>query len=82
MGERLDALAVRESNGKSYFTKIGVAFPARDGNGFSLLLDAVPASADGQYKILLRTPLPPRGEQQTRQPAPFEPDYTDDVPFD
>ena len=29
MAERLDALTVRESNGKSYFTKIGAAFPNR-----------------------------------------------------
>lgn len=56
--ERLDALTVRESNGKSYFTKIGAAFPNKDGKGFTVLLDAVPASNEGQYKIMLREPLP------------------------
>jgi hypothetical protein len=65
MAERLDALTVRESNGKSYFTKIGAAFPNKDGKGWTILLDAVPASNEGQYKIMLREPLPPR-ENQTQ----------------
>ena len=60
---RLDALCVRESNGKSYFTKIGAAFENKDGKGWSLLLDAMPASNDGQYKIMLREPLPKDGER-------------------
>lgn len=56
--ERLDALAVRENNGKSYFTKIGAAFPNKDGKGFTVLLDAMPAPAEGQFKVMLREPLP------------------------
>lgn len=60
MADRLDALAVRESNGKSYFTKLGVAFASKDGRGWNVLLDAVPAPTDGQFKLLLREPLEPR----------------------
>ena len=56
MTQRYDALTVRESNGKSYFTKIGALFPNKSGNGFTALLDAVPASTDGQYKILFKIP--------------------------
>jgi hypothetical protein len=56
MAERYDALTVRESNGKSYFTKIGAMFPNRTGSGFTLVLDAVPGSMDGQYRILLKEP--------------------------
>jgi hypothetical protein len=67
MSERLDALSVRESNGKSYFTKIGAAFPNRDGKGWSILLDAMPASNEGQYKIMLRAPLPRDGDNQRGQ---------------
>ena len=62
--ERLDALSVRESNGKPYFTRVGVAFPNRDGKGWTVLLDAMPAPTEGQYKILLREPLPRDGQQQ------------------
>jgi hypothetical protein len=64
--ERLDALTVRESNGKSYFTKIGAAFPNKDGKGWTVLLDAVPASNEGQYKIMLREPLPKDDRSGTR----------------
>jgi hypothetical protein len=67
MSERLDALAVRESNGKSYFTKIGAAFPNKDGKGYTILLDAIPAPVDGQFKIMLREPLPKDGAQRDQQ---------------
>lgn len=85
MNERLDALSVRESNGKSYFTKIGAAFPNKDGKGFSILLDAFPAPVDGQFKIMLRVPLPKDGQrpQQQQQAAP-DAGWDDDggsVPF-
>lgn len=79
MTQRLDALAVRESNGKNYFTRIGVAFPAKSGGGYSVLLDAVPASVDGQYKILLRERDDAPRQQQSQPEAPA--DLDDDVPF-
>ena len=80
MTERLDALTVRETNGKSYWTRIGVAFPAKQGPGWSIMLDAMPASTDGQYKIMLREPLPKDGE---RKAAPRATSYDDleDAPF-
>jgi len=81
MSERLDAVTVRESNDKSYFTKIGVAFPSRNGPGYTLLLDAVPASADGQYKILL---MPPRDQSAGRgsgNGGRQRRELDDDVPF-
>lgn len=61
MADRYDALCARESNGKTYFTKIGAAFPNRDGKGFSVVLDAMPAPTEGQFKIMLREPLPKDG---------------------
>ena len=61
MTERLDALTVRESNGKSYWTKIGAAFPNRNGPGYIVRLDAMPASVDGQFAIHLRAPMPRDG---------------------
>ena len=68
MTERYDALTVRESNGKSYFTKLGAMFPNKSGDGFTLVLDAVPASVDGQYRILLKVPQP-RDDRQQQAPA-------------
>lgn len=66
MSERLDALVVREytdrdGNKKSSWTKIGAAFPTRDG-GWSITLDALPIPSMGdrglETRILLRAPLP------------------------
>jgi hypothetical protein len=90
MAERLDALTVREYNGKSYWTKIGAAFPNKNGEGYIVRLDAVPASVDGQYAIHLRVPLPKDGQgsgQSGGRSAPPErsgfasDDLSDDVPF-
>jgi hypothetical protein len=39
-------------NEKGYFTRIGVAFSHKDGNGFTIMIDAIPL--DG--KITLRVP--------------------------
>jgi len=63
MAERLDALVVKEKDGKTFFTKIGAAFPNKSGDGYTLALDALPTSnAEGDTKILLKKPLPPRQE--------------------
>lgn len=73
--DRMDALIVRENNGKSYFTKIGSLWQSKDGKGFTATLDAIPAAIDGQYRILFRPPLPKDGQR----PSPSNLD--DDVPF-
>lgn len=91
MTERLDALTVRESNGKSYWTKIGAAFASK-GGGWIVRLDAMPAPVEGQFSIHLREPLPkdgdnPRGRsaaadrQQAGQRARND-DLGDDGDFD
>lgn len=86
MSDRYDALTVRESNGKSYFTKIGAMFANRSGGGFTLVLDAVPASNEGQYRILLKEPQPRDGQRgggapQTKGRPSFDDDLNDDPPF-
>lgn len=64
MAERLDALTVREDkNGKSYWTKIGAAWPNKNGPGYIVRLDAMPAPTDGQFAIHLREPLPKDGKR-------------------
>lgn len=46
MADRMDILATRkdEASGKTYYTRIGVAFPIKDGTGWSLRFDALPVS--------------------------------------
>lgn len=77
---RLDALTVRESGEKSYWTRIGVAFPGRDGS-FIVRLDAMPASHEGQYVIHLREPRTDTGNQGGGQRRPSRDDDSDRVPF-
>lgn len=56
--DRYDVLTVREKDGKSYFTKLGAMFPNRTGDGFTVMLDAVPASVDGQFRLIVKKPQP------------------------
>lgn len=82
MTERLDALSARESNGKTYWTKIGVAFASKDGTGWNVLLDAMPAPVDGQFKITLKPPMPRDDSKPARQAPAFEQGGADDdIPF-
>ena len=52
-------------DGKSFFNRVGSAFPHRDGQGFNVLLNAVPV--DG--RVTLRTPRE-RLEALEQQSAP------------
>jgi len=92
---RLDAMIATDyvtSNGdsKTRWTKIGTAWPAKQGAGYSIVLDALPLpsmSRDGKLecRILLREPLPARddaprnGTPARNNRAPV--DDLDDVPF-
>lgn len=56
MSKRYDAFIAKDVNGKSYWTKIGAMFENRSGNGFSLILDAIPPTVDGAYRVSLFEP--------------------------
>lgn len=92
---RLEAFTVRKytnSDGeeKSAWTRIGIAFPHKNGEGFNIQLDAIPApsaSKDGgmKFEIVLRPPMEKDGERKggkyptrsTEPPAPSD----DDLPW-
>lgn len=95
MSDRYDAVAVRkytdrDGNEKSAFTTIGVAWPMKDRDGYSLRLHCLPAPVDGEYAILLFPPKPreddhpaPRSNAPPRRP-PVAPSFAgrdDEVPF-
>lgn len=49
---RMTAYNVRETeDGKSYFNRIGAAFPHKDGQGYNLHLEALPVSG----QVVMRT---------------------------
>jgi hypothetical protein len=47
------AYVVRESKGKSFWTRIGAAWPHKDGNGFNLQIEVVPF--DGKITLRVAT---------------------------
>ena len=73
MSDMLEALVVREKDGKSWWTKIGVAFPNRDGTGYLIRLEATPL--DGVIHL-----RPKRAPKEARSPVHREPG--DDAPQD
>jgi hypothetical protein len=62
-----EAFAVRESKGKSYFTRIGVVWPHKNGNGFNIDLHALPI--DG--KLVL---MPPKEKAEAADAGTPDPD--------
>ena len=57
MADRYELKVMRKGNdGKSYGTRIGVAFPWKEKDGFSLVLDALPIGQmndKGEYEVRL-----------------------------
>lgn len=69
MADRYDVVNFRKTqNGKTYAVRLGSAVPSKNGDGFALYLDAMPAPEDGQYKLNV---VPPR-ERQNSAPAPSQ----------
>lgn len=98
MADRYDILVFREgSDGKSYATKIGTAWPRKGGeDGFSIVFDALPL--DGRAMMMPPKPREDRGGfgggggqrseqggQRRGYPDPKqankEPNPDDDIPF-
>lgn len=80
MTERLEAFTVRkdEQSGKSYWTRLGIAFPTKNG-GWSIKLDALPVNGE----IMLMPPKP-KEDDNSRQRGPGGHggyDKSDDIPF-
>lgn len=80
---RFDLVSPRKAkdSDKTYFTKVGVAFPNRSGDGFSLVFEALPLpDAEGQVRVLMM-PAKERDERPQRQgnrPAGRD---DDEIPF-
>jgi len=58
MTKRFDLISPRPNkNGKTYWLKIGAAFPL-DKGGFSLVFDALPLpDAEGRVSVLMKEPM-------------------------
>jgi len=80
MPDRYDAMVARKRGDKTYWCRIGAAFPNKNGPGFTVLLDALPIpDADGRCAVSL---FPPREKDNkpTDHQAPLNND-PNDSPF-
>lgn len=81
---RYDVVSIREyeHNGetKKNYTKLGVAFPFKDKDGYTVRLDAIPAPQDGTFTFLLFPPKPREDQPSGGQGGPAG-DLDDSIPF-
>lgn len=78
---RYDLISPRaRKDGKTFWVKVGAAFP-KDGGGFSLVFDALPLpDADGNVRLLMAEPRD--SQPQQRQEAPAQDRHIEDsIPF-
>jgi hypothetical protein len=78
MMERYALLTAREKDGRSFFTKVGVMFPNRSGEGFTMYFEALPIPGPDGVKVIVKKAEPkPTGNREPTQadsygePAPF-----------
>ncbi len=91
MASRFDVMYSKESNGQTFWTKCGVAFPFKNGKeGFQVMLDAVPAPVDGAYRLTFFPPkdnnpkaetYTPRGRPASAASRQTVDEMDDDIPF-
>lgn len=61
---RMDVIAFRKgANDKTYAVRLGSAVPKKQGDGYTLYLDAIPAPTEGQWVMSV---VPPRQQQERR----------------
>ena len=52
MAERMDVIAFKKgANGKSFAIRCGSAVPSREGPGYRVYLDSIPAPEEGQWVL-------------------------------
>lgn len=84
---RLDAMSPRKRGDKTFWTRVGSAWPNKNGVGYQIVLDALPLpDSDGRCVINLFAPKPQESRQQApkgRQSDPQAPldDWGDPPPF-
>lgn len=54
--KRYDVMSAKESNGKTFWNRIGVAFLNKAENGYNVMLDAMPAPTEGAFRFSLFEP--------------------------
>lgn len=83
--ERFDVMSAKESKGQTFWNRVGVAFLNKAGNGYNVMLDAMPAPTDGAFRFSLFQPKENNnssgGSGGGKRPAANIPDEDDSIPF-
>lgn len=62
MTDCMDVVSFKKTqSGKTFAVRLGSATPNKDGNGWNLWLDAMPAAVEGQFRLSV---VPPRDNKQ------------------
>jgi hypothetical protein len=77
MKQQPHAVYTVRSNGEmEIWTRLGAAFPNKKGAGFTVLLDGMPASNRGRYRLIV---LPPKPAAEAEVQAPADEDQEGDI---
>lgn len=68
--------AVKGKDDKTFWNRCGTMFPAKNGDGFSIVLDAIPVSQEPGSLRLMAFPPKPKDGSPSRNDDP-----SDDIPF-
>ncbi len=82
MADRYEVLSPRVGNdGKTYFTRMGIAFPMKDRDGYRVMLEAVPLPSlkDGKLECVLLL-MPPKDGQRPAGKSRDD-DFDQPIPF-
>tara|TARA_B100000700_G_scaffold61416_1_gene67296 strand:+ start:412 stop:783 length:372 start_codon:yes stop_codon:yes gene_type:complete len=77
MAQRYDLMVPRSGNdGKTYWTKVGVAFANKSGNGFNLSFEALPLPSkndrgDYETRVIMMEPRPRQQQVGNSEEMPF-----------
>lgn len=81
MSDRMDVVQFKKTkNDKTFAVRLGSAVRSKNGDGWNLYLDAIPAPEEGQYRLSV---VPSREQRDTGR-APHQPrrdDLDDEIPF-
>lgn len=78
--KRLDAMVPRKRGDKTFWTRIGSAWPNKNGIGYQIVLDALPLTdAEGRCVINLFEPKPQDGGKPAKSRAADHQAPLDDI---
>ena len=85
MAERYELKTTRQgSDGKTYYTKVGVMFPWKSGKGFNISLEAMPLmqmNDQGQIECRIMASEPFKNDDGISQNTEGKADLDDEIPF-